>query len=745
MKKRFLLFIVFFSCLCVHVDAKYCVFNYAGLQYNADDETRECKVERRYNSNLHSIIIPAVVYDTIWGESIWSEEKKEWIKTIEKLESYTPTIIGAGAFSQQTDIISVNLGPINEIQQSAFSNTSIVAIESELVTYIGPSAFSNCSLLVSALFPFATTIEDMAFYNCVSLQAFVLPPLLVELGESAFEGCEDMDYVTCTCPLLKEIPSFCFRFCKDLREFDFPTMNLNKIGKHAFQGCVSLDEISIPDDITTIETSAFADCISLKKVYINGAHTNLEYSVFNGCKSLTTLRLTANEYTPLMKSIMGNNMDALQVIELKDNSTFIPDQCFYGCQNIHTVDMHEGITFIGAWAFSDCKALKKITLPNSITKIHDAAFYNSGIEEITFPDKLSYVGNEAFRNCNLKEIRIPANIDTVGFFCFARNEHLARVYIEGTPYWNTSGGSSNAFSGCKEIQYAEMMCHRDTYNPYLLFYSANESMEEFRLLEGSTALGDTGWDSGALNGMTQLKKVIIPEGVEVIGVAAFENDTALHEIDLPHSLDSIGFRAFSNTGLHEVTLPSAIRWADEKVFFQCKQLTKVDMGGLKVIPKFALYDCEALTCLIMDSVRVMDRQACAYTPLTSIYLPETCDSLLQDAVSFNTTIKKVVCKAVTPPIVTSMYNAFYVNDDIKLYVPEQSITDYSSAPLWKQFKTIEPLKNIPADPEDCHYDIADAVNTIDNTSETIRKIIDNGSMLILMPDGRKYGITGEKR
>ena len=84
MNKRFLLFIMFFSCLCVHVNAKYCVFNYAGLQYNADDETRECKVERRYNSNLHSITIPDVVYDTIWGESIWSEEKKEWIKTIEK-------------------------------------------------------------------------------------------------------------------------------------------------------------------------------------------------------------------------------------------------------------------------------------------------------------------------------------------------------------------------------------------------------------------------------------------------------------------------------------------------------------------------------------------------------------------------------------------------------------------------------------------------------------------------------------
>ena len=418
------------------------------------------------------------------------------------------------------------------------------------------------------------------------------------------------------------------------------------------------------------------------------------------------------------------------------------------------VDMREGIISIGERAFSECSALKTISLPQSLTRIGNAAFFNSGIEEITFYDKVSYIGNEAFRYCKLKEVQIPATVDTIGFYCFHSNKPLQRVSIIGTPTWLINGAGSYAFNDCPEIKYIEMMCHRDTYNPYFLFNGSQNSVEEFCLLEGSTAIGYnrpyyTGWESGALNNFVNLKKVTIPEGVELIGMAAFENCTSLKNITLPASLDSIGYKAFAGSGLEEITLPANIHWVDEEAFYKCKQLQKADLGGLEILPQFVLRECQSLTCLIADNARVLQRQACANTSLYSVYLPAQCDSLLIDAIPFNTTVKKVVCKAVTPPFVSSMYNTFYVNNDIHLYVPSESIIAYSTAPLWQQFAFIEPLENNPADPDDCHEEDNTTPTALEENKTPVYaaplKIMDNGNMIIVMPDGRKYGIMGEKR
>lgn len=782
-------------CVCLHASALFHPFVYEGIRYNADEETRECEVLYRTDYNMHTISIPNIVYDTIW-KYILPPGETESVKVVDKLEAYIPSVIVGGAFQQSPDITSVNLGPITKIGNSAFSNTSISSINSELVisietrafehcsllesvdfpavksigsyafstcsrlnevnfpedTIIGSNAFNKCSKLVSAVFPKVAEIGYNAFVDCDSLQTFVLPPTLTELGESAFQGCIGLKSVMCTCPLLKEIPSSCFRFCESLKDFDFYSMKLEKIGAYAFDGCSSLTEIHFSEDLTAIEGSAFHGCSSLKKIYINSTPTLGGYA-FDDCTTLHTFHLTVNELTPSMSVVMPNTTKVLQVLELASNSTEVPNDCFSGCSALHTIEMPEGIKFIGDRAFMDNKNLKTVTLPDSLLRIGNAAFYHSGIEEITFPNKVSYIGNEAFRYCNLKEVQIPAAIDTVGYRCFQANEHLQQVSIKGTPTWLNNGGGNDAFNACPEIMYIEMMCHRDTYNPYFLFNGSQESVEEFRLLEGSTAIGYnrqyyTGWESGALNNFVNLKKVTIPEGVELIGMAAFENCTSLKDITLPASLDSIGYKAFAGSGLEEISLPADIDWVEEQAFQQCRQLQKADMGGLEILPVFVLRGCESLTCLIADSAHVIQRQACDNTSLSSVYLPETCDSLLLDAIPFNSTVKKVICKAETPPFVSSMYTTFSVNTDIHLYVPSQSIAAYSTAPLWQQFAFIEPLENNPLDPEDCHEQENTPPTALEEnkTPNTLLpyKIIDNGSMVIVIPNGGKYNVMGQK-
>ena len=74
------------------------------------------------------------------------------------------------------------------------------------------------------------------------------------------------------------------------------------------------------------------------------------------------------------------------------------------------------ITSIDYKAFSDCKYLKSVEIPNSVTKISDGAFSNcSGLTSITIPNSVTTIGNTAFYYCSgLKSVEIPNSVTSIG-------------------------------------------------------------------------------------------------------------------------------------------------------------------------------------------------------------------------------------------------------------------------------------------------------------------------------------------
>lgn len=81
-------------------------------------------------------------------------------------------------------------------------------------------------------------------------------------------------------------------------------------------------------------------------------------------------------------------------------------------------------------------------------------------------------------------------------------------------------------------------------------------------------------EAGAFYSCSQIKGIVLPDGIEVIGDHAFKN-ASIEYFNLPGSLSTIGAWAFENTQLTNVTLPWTISNVGEGAFYNIPTLTTV--------------------------------------------------------------------------------------------------------------------------------------------------------------------------
>ena len=73
--------------------------------------------------------------------------------------------------------------------------------------------------------------------------------------------------------------------------------------------------------------------------------------------------------------------------------------------------------------------------------------------------------------------------------------------------------------------------------------------------------------------------LVLPEGTKVIEAEAFYGDTSIREVVLPEGVETIGERAFANSGVTKVNLPESVEYIAPDAFDGCDGVTVIVVAG----------------------------------------------------------------------------------------------------------------------------------------------------------------------
>ena len=341
------------------------------------------------------------------------------------------------------------------------------------------------------------SVEGLAFAGCTNITKIKLPNTLKSIGQAAFYSCNITEIVFPDS--LEEIignNNGAFDNCQRLEKITFGK-GIKKLGSHIFRGCTNLSHVKIPSSITTFGSGVFANCPKLTKVGVG---------IENG-------------------------------IELESNITEIPASICAGCTNITEITIPDTVIRIGQAAFYSCN-ITEIVFPDSLEEItgdNNGAFANcQRLENITFGSGIKKLGSNIFRGCtNLSHIKVPSSITNFKYNVFADCPKLTKVGV-----------------GIEEGIELESNI---TEIPALMFY-----------------------------GCTNVTEVTIPDTVINIGQAAFYKCNII-DIKIPDSVERLNgytsgvFQECNN--LENVELGKNVTFLGNKTFYNCGKLKSITYKG----------------------------------------------------------------------------------------------------------------------------------------------------------------------
>ena len=489
--------------------------------------------------------------------------------------------------------------------------------------------------------------------------AITIPSSVTAIGPKAFYVCK---YVTSiTIPnSVQSIGKDAFSCCFKLTTLFIPA-SVTTIGEDAFSYCTKMESITIANSNVTIRKSAFSKCRSLQYIYSNanidlslteapntakklaysgsGSSSNTSYasaspqpsedtSGSNKCGPNLTWRLdeasgtlVISGYGPMYQYATKAGFESpwndystrskIRNIQLPEGLTVIGSYAFYFCSNVTSITLPQSLCVIGDHAFSSCKNLTSITIPYNVHTIGEYAFaYCENLTSVSLPQNglISKIESGTFSTTAITSIELPNSVSVIGGYAFSKCQNLKSVTLP--KYINEIAKA--AFDACPKVKINE---YKKSTTPSSDAYSGvcgeklNWHLDNYGVLTitGSGAMFNYSSDNkapwGAYAIRSKIQKVVLPEGLTNIGDYAFYFCSNLTSINFPKSCRSIGHCAFNScNSLTQLVLTEGLEKLDYGAFWSCPKLTSVKLpNSLLYIENNAFYSCSGLTSVLIPN------------------------------------------------------------------------------------------------------------------------------------------------
>lgn len=210
-----------------------------------------------------------------------------------------------------------------------------------------------------------------------------------------------------------------------------------------------------------------------------------------------------------------------------------------------------------ASAFKDNKTLKECRLPKSLSGVGEDTFKDcTDLKKVALPENSTYIGNRAFYATALNSMVLPASITTIGEYAFAGSQ-IEHINVSNI---HSLGLGKGCFSN------------------------------------------------------TEVKDILLSNGLESIPEEIFSNCSGLIEIAIPASVKTIGKRAFAGCeNLYTVIIPGTVTTIEDGAFGGCSILRNLTMAeGVKRIGVGAFGGCWFQNVTIPSSLEEIGVRAFPY-------------------------------------------------------------------------------------------------------------------------------------